>query len=488
MSGEDIMAEIQVGGSRSHAPEVNEKTPLHILLIGNFRGTGHESDRQSPKPDCVDRDNLYELPERLGVRLDGILASADGQTEDIEFQEFEDFEPDELFEKLTLFENLRTLRRRLQNPKHFDAAAAEVMAWAPKQAETPAPAATESAPVSAAAPGSEDLFADVLSQSSDASGSPLETGNWGAFIEEVLSGSNIQKVDPRQDELVAVVDQAIQETMRRVLQGPKFHALEMNWRGLRMLTFQVETHAKLKIYILDTTAQAFRETLQSESWQSSWLAETITNPAKTPGATPWGLVGCLFPFGVNEDDLILAAKLGDICQSAGAAAAIELRATKEQWLDPEAPIHEAWNASRITRPMLNVTGLWPRVQLRLPYGKKYKSTDSFDFEEVSKPGGSQLAWGSPVWLACAAVGNGYNESGWSLDTSAVSQFSDLPVYYDPADDGDAHPCGEYLLTDEESSKLMDLGLSPVISFKNQDRVQIRGLQSLRGGKLQGPWK
>lgn len=482
------MAEIQVGGSRSHAPEVNEKTPLHLLLIGNFRGTGHEDDRKSPKPVFVDRDNLYELPEKLGVRLDGILASADGQTEDIEFQEFEDFEPDELFEKLTLFENLRTLRRRLKNPKHFEAAAAEVMAWAPKQEEA-APATPEPTQgVSAAAPGSEDLFADVLSQSIDTSGSPLETGNWGAFIEEVLAGSDIQKVDPRQDELVAVVDEAIQETMRRVLQGPKFHALEMNWRGLRMMTFQVETHAKLKIYILDTTAQAFREALQDENWQTGWLAELITTPSKTPGATPWGVVGCLFPFAVNQDDLILAAKLGDLCQSAGASAAIELRATKEQWLDPESPIHEAWNANRITRPMLNVAGLWPRVQLRLPYGKKYKSTDSFDFEEVSKPGGSQLAWGSPVWLACTALANGYNEAGWSQDTSAVSQFSDLPVYYDPAEDGDAHPCGECLLTDDELAKLMEIGLSPVISFKNQDRVQIRGLQSLRGGKLQGPWK
>lgn len=482
------MAEIQVGGSRSHAPEVNEKTPLHLLLIGNFRGTGHEADRKSPKPVFVDRDNLYELPEKLGVRLDGILASADGQTENIEFQEFEDFEPDELFEKLTLFENLRTLRRRLQNPKHFDSAAAEVLAWAPKREEPAASSTEQTKPVSAAAPGSEDLFADVLSQSSDTSGSPLETGNWGAFIEEVLSGSDIQKVDPRQDELIAVVDEAIQETMRRVLQGPKFHALEMNWRGLRMLTFQVETHAKLKIYILDTTPQAFREALQDENWQTGLLAETITSPAKTPGGTPWGVVGCLFPFGVNQDDLVLAAKLGDICQSAGAAAAIELRATKEQWLDPEAPIHEAWNVNRMTRPMLNVAGLWPRVQLRLPYGKKYKSTDSFDFEEISRPGGSQLAWGSPVWLACAAVADSYNQSGWGLDTSAVSQFSDLPLYFDPADDGDAHPCGETLITDEESAKLMEIGLSPVISFKNQDRVQIRGLQSLRGGKLQGPWK
>lgn len=478
------MAEIQVGGSRSHAPEVNEKTPLHILLIGNFRGSVHDD---AAKPVSVDRDNLYELPEQLGVCLNGILASADGQTEQIEFHEFEDFEPDELFEKLSLFENLRTLRRRLLNPKHFDSAAAEVMSWARSSEVSSAAEATEASGVSAAAPGSEDLFADVLSQSHDASGSPLETGNWEAFIQEVLAGSNIQKVDPRQDDLVALVDQAIEESMRLVLRSPKFRSLEMNWRGLRWLTFQIETHAKLKFYVLDISAQRFREALESDDWQSGWLAETITKPSKTPGAIPWGMVGCLFPLGVNQDDLILAAKLGDLCQTAGAAAAVELRATKPDWLEMDDAVHDFWQANRMTRPMLNMAGLWPRVQLRLPYGKKYKSTDRFSFEEISQPGGSQLAWGSPVWLACAAIAQGYNESGWGLDTSAVFQFGDLPLYYDPADNGDAYPCGEHLLTDEEFAKLMELGLSPVISFKNQDRVQVRGLQSMRGGKLQGSW-
>lgn len=481
------MAEIQVGAALARSmPAVNEKTPLHVLLIGNFRGTGHEAERKQPKPVEVDRDNLYELPEQIGVRLDGLLASADGQTQDIEFQEFEDFEPDQLFEKLEIFEHLRTLRRRLQNPKHFDAAAAEVLAWAP--ADDTAQQVVEETPLSAAAPGSEDLFADVLAQSTDGGSSPLESGDWNGFIQGVLAASTIQRVDPRQDELVTVVDQAIEETMRRLLHGPKFRSLEMNWRGLRLLTLQVETHAKLKFFLLDTTEQAFRETLGAENWQESWLAEIITTPSQTPGAVPWGLVGCLFPFGMQEEDLAVAKRLGEIVEAAGAAAAIELRARKEQWLNPDDAIHETWSDARMKMPMTSVTGLWPRVQLRPPYGKKYRPTERFQFEEIASPGGSQLAWGSPVWLACAAIAHGFNELGWKLDTSAVSQFSDLPLYFDPADEGDSYPCGEFLLTDQESAALMEIGLSPVISFKNQDRVQIRGLQSLRSGPLHGPWK
>ncbi|PQO36180.1 hypothetical protein DTL21_09710 [Bremerella cremea] len=481
------MAEIQVGAALARStPAVNEKTPLHVLLLGNFRGSGHAAERSSPKPVVVDRDNLYELPEQLGVRLDGLLASSDGQTQDIEFHEYEDFEPDQLFEKLEIFEHLRTLRRRLQNPKHFDAAAAEVLAWTGP--ETSASPSSNDVPVSAAAPGSEDLFADVLSQSVDGGSSPLESGDWNGFIQGVLAASAIQRVDPRQDELVAVVDEAIQETMRQLLSGPRFRSLEMNWHGLRFLTFQIETHAKLKFYLLDMTEEQFHETLGAENWQESWLVEAIITPSKTPGATSWGLVGCLFPFSTREEDLTVAKRFGSMVEAAGAGGVIELLARKGQWLNPDDAIHETWNDARMKMPMTSIAGLWPRVQLRLPYGKKYRSTERFLFEEISSPGGSQLAWGSPVWLACAAIAHGFNERGWGLDTAAVSQFSDLPLYFDPADDGDAYPCGEHLLTDQESAALMEIGLSPIISFKNQDRVQIRGLQSLRGGPLHGPWK
>lgn len=480
------MAEIQVGAALSRSrPSSSAKTPLHILLIGNFRGTGHMDDRSRAKPIAVDRDNFYELPEHLGSRLDGLLASSDGQTQDIEFHELEDFEPDALLENLSIFEHLRDLRRRLEHPKGFEAAAAEVLSWSSAPAAAPEGAAET--PLSAAAPGSEDLFADVLAQSASVGASPLETGDWNSFIQGVLQSCRVQRVDPRQDELVALVDEAIQETMRRVLQGPRFRELEMNWQGLKFLTKQIETHAKLKFFLLDTTAENFRQSLIDPHWQESWLVQTISAPAKTPGVTPWGMIGCLFPFTMDEVDLTIASRLGEVAEASGASAAIELTARKDQWLDRDDAIHEAWNGARTLGPMQSVTGLWPRVQLRLPYGKKYRAVESFDFEEISA-GGSQLAWGSPVWLACAAIAQQFNEAGWDLDSSAIAQFDDLPLYFDPADDGDAHPCGEFLLTDNESAQLIENGLSPIISFKNQDRVQLRGLQSVHGGPLKGPWK
>ena len=476
--------EVKVGASLARAtPQVNERTPLHVLLVGNFCGTGHEADRAHPKPVLVDRDNLYELPAQLGVRLDGLLASTAGERQSIEFREFEDFEPDQLFERLEIFEHLRTLRRRLQNPKHFDAAAAEVLLWQEEKAPSPIAAVTAEMPD---AP-SENLLDDILSASPEAAQSPLETGDWDRFIQGVVGESAIQRVDPKQDELVALVDEAIAATMRNVLQGKKFRSLEMNWQGLRFLTFRAESHAKLKIYLLDMTEEQFRETLGTDDWASSVLTQTVTTPSQTPGATPWGVVGCVFPLETAEADLTIAARLGEIAQAAGATALVEVRGDRASWLSETTSAPDGWADLQTFPAMRHVAALWPRIQLRLPYGKRYRPTDTFQFEEITRPGGSQLAWGSPVWLGVTALAQAYNEAGWKLQPSSVHEFTDLPLYYDPALEGDAHPCGEYLLTDSEIGRLIDLGLSPLVSFKNQDRVQIRGLQSLQARPLAGPW-
>ncbi|MEW4452523.1 hypothetical protein AB1L30_07605 [Bremerella sp. JC817] len=83
------MAEIKVGSALAPAKmKVDEQVPLHILLVGNFHGSG-QPERTTPIE--VDRDNIYELPAELQVRLEGILASSAGATQSIDFEEFEDF-------------------------------------------------------------------------------------------------------------------------------------------------------------------------------------------------------------------------------------------------------------------------------------------------------------------------------------------------------------------------------------------------------------
>src|SRR4029434_4003011 len=69
--------------------------------------------------------------------------------------------------------------------------------------------------------------------------------------------------DPKQDKLIAAVDEAIGQTMRSILHHPDFQALESVWRGLEFLARRLETGASLRIVLYDISAEEFAADLSS---------------------------------------------------------------------------------------------------------------------------------------------------------------------------------------------------------------------------------
>ena len=97
------------------APE--KQGPFHLLILGDFTGKKyHQSPSETPwhqrKPIAVDRDSFDELPGALKVHLDNLIAMPDGTSASLALEEFEDFEPDRLFQRLPLFDNLKSLNSR----------------------------------------------------------------------------------------------------------------------------------------------------------------------------------------------------------------------------------------------------------------------------------------------------------------------------------------------------------------------------------------
>ena len=69
--------------------------------------------------------------------------------------------------------------------------------------------------------------------------------------------------DPKQDKLIATVDQAIGQTMRSILHHPDFQALESVWRGMEFLVRRLETGASLRIVMYDISAEEFAADLSA---------------------------------------------------------------------------------------------------------------------------------------------------------------------------------------------------------------------------------
>jgi hypothetical protein len=117
------------------APTWNAKRPLRIAVLGDFgagagRGrlhTGAQLARRKPLP--VEFDTLEDAMQRLGLALT-LPLGADGVPVAIELGDLGAFHPDAIFEGVPLFADLGSLRKRLNQPGSFAAAAAEVMAWA----------------------------------------------------------------------------------------------------------------------------------------------------------------------------------------------------------------------------------------------------------------------------------------------------------------------------------------------------------------------
>ncbi len=124
-------------------------TPLRILVLGNFSGqTAPAIERRGPQgrqlhPLEVSRDNLEELPGKLGAQCAAVVGDQRDQVVSLRFGRLSDFHPDSLLDKVPLLARLKDLRIGLQHPSSYEKAAAEVRTWGIISREPPAPPPAE---------------------------------------------------------------------------------------------------------------------------------------------------------------------------------------------------------------------------------------------------------------------------------------------------------------------------------------------------------
>src|SRR5688500_11613268 len=106
-----------------------DEPPFQILLLGDWSGRENRvlSEIFQSKPLAIDRDTFDKVFSKLNPRLD--LDIDGNNTLSLEFDEIDDFHPDKIFQQVSLFSDLRDIRRRLLNENTFNEAAGEVRSW-----------------------------------------------------------------------------------------------------------------------------------------------------------------------------------------------------------------------------------------------------------------------------------------------------------------------------------------------------------------------
>jgi len=417
-----------------------------MLVLGDFSGRasrGIKTPLAGRKPVLVDCDTLDDAMKQLQV---GVRIPVDERNLDLQFRSLDDFHPDQLFQNLDLFTDLRDALR--------------------SQAPRPAPPRRSAEATSDIVTGS---LLDQIAGGVD----PLQS-----FIDKAVSPHLEAKESSSEKEWKSRVEAMAADALRSLLHHRNFQQVESAWRGLDLLVRTVETGPQLKIYVLDASLDELRAT------------------PTLPQEPEWSMVLANYTFQPSIEDVELLARLSLLAEHAQApivAAAgspvlgcksIAATPDPDDW-DLDQP---AWNELR-EFPESNWLALaMPRFMGRLPYGRNGSSIDSFHFEEVTADSPhSDYLWCNAAFAVGVLAAQSFSESKWKMRLGEFRTLDHMPMY---ATGDTLKPGGEVLLTQRAVERMIEHGLIPLIARKDGDSLLIGMFQSVNqaDAALQGRWR
>ncbi len=501
----------QPAGQAYNVPVADRNTPFCIAVLGDFSGQEMASSASQVALSKrrfieIDRDNFDDHMAAFNIQLNLNLNT---EVIPITIKNMEDFHPDELYQKLDSFSQLRSLRRRLKSNATFDDAAAEIQGWVAQEESPPGVSAPQDVAGKASAPMDDEPVPDNLLDSilgahtaSASTGASREASQIDSLIRSLVAPYVEPAADPRQDEMIALVDKATESHMRDILHSTAFQAMEAAWESLWFLVKRIETSSRLKIKILDISKQALVDDLAVDELSSSGLYKLFCDPSE--GDEPWSALLGNYTFADTIEDVLTLVNIGGIAQRAGAPFIAAAKETLigcetfanspdyEDWNQPITQgVSKAWQMLRESPVGVSIGLALPRFLLRLPYGKKSSPVDSFVFEEMNEePSHNSYLWGNAAFLKVECMARNFNENGWGMRPEAVYQTDDLPVhYYKEAGETVSQPVAEIMLTERGAEIISRQGLMPVWSVKNSDSIRSSDYRSLdvNSGPLLGRW-
>ena len=471
------------GSIGREAPPWNAKRPLRVAIFGDFsagasRGrlqTG--ADLGKRKPLKVEFDTLEDAMQRLQLSLT-LPLGADGAPVTIDIADLDGFHPDTVYSGVPLFAGLASLRKRLNQPSSFAAAAAEVAAWG----KNAGPRASRMA-LSARARGGAPSRTATLDDFARLTGRPSSAAQGDAAIGELLRrvvGPFVQPAaSPNKDALVAAVDAGLGDAMRALLHHPDFQNVESLWRGADFVLRRLETSHQLQVHLFDVSAEEFAADLSGaqDLCDTGIYQLLVDTPSQDADGGYTYVAGC-YQFDATPPHAELLGRSAKIASHSGASLLVGI--STDPFADRKEPPHplvqEAFAALR-QLPEASFLGLLgPRFLLRHPYGKKSDPISSFAFEEFSREAGLRgMLWGHPALLALTVLAR----------RGAPLTIDDLPFHHYVDEDGDsvALPCTDRLISTNVASLLREYGISAVMAHKGAALVRFAGLDAVNGDGL-----
>ena len=253
------------------------------------------------------------------------------------------------------------------------------------------------------------------------------------------------------------------EHMRSVLHDPSFQSVEAAWRGLDFLIRNESgDNAGTRIRIAHfPKADAARDLLDAQSVSDTRMSALLT-------ARKWRAIIGLYEFGPDLADIEF---LGRMALLAANARAPFIAAGS-------AGMGDHWDELRAIPEAAYLGLALPRFLLRLPYGARTEAIESFLFEEMpGVPVHAHYLWGNPALAFLMLLTSG----GGALNLPGLPLHS-----YQHEGEWRMTPWAEMWMTETQVLERMALGLMPLVSFPDSDRVRLAGFRAINGEELALP--
>jgi len=476
------------------------ETPFALCIVGDF--TGRES-RGVAEPVKgrrlvpVDRDTIDTVMEKMKV---SVRLESKGAALSIAFTSLDDFHPDHLLKGIGVFRALKDVRKKLADPRTFNAAARVLRELTGVDA---GPRGQTKAPAMPAAKGGS-ILDEMIGQAASGTEAPAPGQEFDAFLQALVRPHLLAGEDPEQARLSAALDSSISGLMAEVMHHRAFQALESAWRGVQFLVSRVETHENLQIFLLDISEKELEQDLFSheELGRTGIYGLLAQSPRESAGDMPLSVLAGLYSFG--HSDAALLGRMAKIASAANApfiacadpclvgCAALDGSPDPATWRNlPERETLAVWDGLRHLEEARYLGLAMPRFLLRLPYGHDTDAAETFDFQEMEQaPVHQNYLWGNPS-LACACLlAQAFSTQGWDMKPGDEHDVDGLPLHvYELHGSPALKPCAEVLLNDRAVDAILDAGIMPLATLKDTDTARLVRFQSLASplAPLAGRW-
>ncbi|WP_284757122.1 type VI secretion system contractile sheath large subunit [Agrobacterium sp. fls2-241-TYG-188a] len=303
---------------------------------------------------------------------------------------------------------------------------------------------------------------------------------------------SVSDIRSQADQLIALIDDALNRQVNAILHHAEFKAMEARWRGLAMVVREASRSPEVKIKLLNASWRELARSMErATDFDQSHLFEIVYNREfGMPGGEPIGMMVGDYSFSPDDvdgvDAITTLSQIGMVAAAAfcpfiaGAAPSTvgledfsELSRVHDfSWLKQEKS-RLRWNALRARDDSRFIGLVAPRILLRSPHKPfSRRREDPFPFREHIGEKGDTLLWGNPAFAFASVVIRNFIDSGWFADIRGVTQdeidggmlsSSQLP----PLDLGiesqglSAQPPVEMQLTMGQEQQFSDLGIVPV---------------------------